>query len=144
MNCVTEDFIRLHRYRKPEKIEFLHSMLESRLSLYEITQTDKEEGFIWLRDVFTGAEHKITDIALSDARGTADIYLYTRVITYRDVKFSSGFTLIFIKADGFIQKFIELNRKDYKPEAELLRFSELYNHFTNDPEHYKIIVNELK
>ena len=36
-NCITDDFIRNNRYRKPEKIEFLHSMLDSKPGLFEVT-----------------------------------------------------------------------------------------------------------
>ena len=44
MTCITEEFLKKHRYRKPEKIEFLKSMLDAKLGLFEITATDKNEG----------------------------------------------------------------------------------------------------
>ena len=42
MNCITEEFLQKHRYRKPEKIEFLQSMLDSTLGLFEVTAIDKD------------------------------------------------------------------------------------------------------
>lgn len=54
MNCITEEFIGKRRYRKPERIEFLRSMLNSKLGLFEITGIDSNEGYAYLKDVFTG------------------------------------------------------------------------------------------
>ena len=51
MSCITEDFILNNRYRKPEKIEFLHSMLDSKLGLFEVTGTDIFEGYANIKDI---------------------------------------------------------------------------------------------
>jgi len=45
ISCITEDFIRDRRYKKPEKTELLQSMLDSRLGLFEVTGTDLMEGY---------------------------------------------------------------------------------------------------
>jgi len=39
MNCITEDFILKHHYKKPEKIEFLNNMLNSKIGLFEVTDS---------------------------------------------------------------------------------------------------------
>jgi len=90
MSCITEDFIRDHRYKKPEKIDFLHSMLEAKLGLFEVTGIDMEEGYAYLKNVFTGVEHKIIDIGLSGQQNYNTVYLYTRIITYHGISFSTG------------------------------------------------------
>ncbi len=51
MNCITEDFIQKHRYRRADKIELLHSMLHSKRGLLEVTGTDVNEGYAYLQDV---------------------------------------------------------------------------------------------
>lgn len=143
INCITEDFIQSHRYRKPEKVEFLHSMLDSTIGLFEITKTDIDEGYVYLKDIFTDVEYKIVDIALSGSQKYDDLYMYTRLITYHDISFNTGLNLIFDKKDSFIKAHIKTHKKDYIPEGELLRFIELYNHYTKNPNKKKILINTI-
>ena len=75
INCITEDFIQSHRYRKPEKVEFLQSMLDSTIGLFEITKTDIDEGYVYLKDIFTDVEYKIVDIALSGSQIHDNLYI---------------------------------------------------------------------
>jgi hypothetical protein len=144
MNCITEDFIKSRRYRKPEKVEFLNSMLNSRLGFFEITKTERTEGYVYFKDIFTEEEHKIVDIALSGDTNSNDIYLYTRLIKYHDIVFSTGLNLVFRKKDTFIKKFILNHKTNYKSEGELLRFKELYNYFSNNPNKMEIFTNAIK
>jgi hypothetical protein len=37
-------------------MELLQSMLDSKLGLFEVTGTDKMEGYAYIKDVFTGYE----------------------------------------------------------------------------------------
>ena len=145
MNCITEEFIQSRRYRKPEKIEFLHSMLSSRLGLFKITGTDMTEGYVYLKDVFTGDEYKMIDVGLSGSKmnDDDDVYVYTRIITYHDINFGTGFSLFFSASDGFIENYINTHKKDYSPIGEFLRFSELYNYHSKFPGKIKITANEL-
>ncbi|MCL2351777.1 MAG: SEC-C metal-binding domain-containing protein [Firmicutes bacterium] len=144
LTCVTEDFIRSHRYTKPEKTEFLQSMLESKLGLFEITAVDSEEGYAYLKEVFTGAEYKITDVGLSGSDSYGDLYIYTRIVTYRGVSFNSGLNLIFAKKDKFVAEFIRENKKDYSPYGEYVRFTQLYNQFCKFPNKVKFLTNTLR
>lgn len=127
MNCITEDFIKAHRYRKPEKIEFLYSMLNSTLGLYEITNTDINEGYVYLKDIFTDIEYKIVDIALSGSHIYDNFYIYTRLITYHGIILNTGLSLTFNKNDSFIKNHIFNHKKNYTAEAEFYRFIQLYN-----------------
>ena len=144
INCITEDFIQSHRYRKPEKVEFLQSMLDSTIGLFEITKTDIDEGYVYLKDIFTGIEYKIVDIALSGSRTHDNFYMYTRLITYHGICFNTGLSLTFDKKDSFIKAHIKTHKKDYIPEGELLRFIELYNHFSKNPNKMNILTNTIK
>lgn len=144
MNCITEDFIQHHRYRKPEKIEFLHSMLASKPGLFEITGTDFDEGYVYIKEVFTGVEHTIVDVGLSGDRNYGKYYIYTRIITYHGISFSTGLNFIFAKDDGFIEGHIQHHRKDYNPNGEMLRFTQLYNRYSKYPDKIKIVTNTLK
>ena len=142
MSCITEDFIRNRRYKKPEKIDFLHSMLDSKLGLFEVTGTDMEDGYAYIKNVFTGDEYTIIDIGLSGEEDF-DVYLYTRIITYHDISFSTGLNLIFTKTNKFIKSHIQKYKKDFTPDWEFGRFIELYNHFSKDNDRVKIVTMEL-
>ncbi|MCL2773646.1 MAG: SEC-C domain-containing protein [Oscillospiraceae bacterium] len=142
MQCVTEDYIEKKRFRKPEKIEFLHSMLDSHAGLFEITGADKDEGYVYLRDVLSNQEYKIIDIALS-AQLNDDIYMYNRIITYKDISFGTGIGISFSKKDLFITDWIKRNKKDYMIKQELIRFLELFNRYTTDSNNIKTIKNNL-
>ena len=139
INCITERFIQTHRYRKLEKVEFLHSMLNSKLGLFEITGADPDQGYILLKEVFTGIEHKIIDIGLSGNPNNDEIYIYTRVITYHDISFSTGLSFVFSKKDRFIQNHIQHHKKDYSPNGEFLRFIQLYNYYSTNPDQIRTV-----
>ncbi len=143
MNCITEKFIQSSRYRKPEKIEFLHSMLNSTIGLFEITETDMGEGYVYLKDMFTDIEYKIVDIALSGSQKYDDLYMYTRLIKSYDIIFNTGLNLIFDKKDSFIKNHIRKNKKSFIPEGELARFMQLYNYYSKNPNKIKILTNRV-
>ena len=126
MNCITEVFIEKNRYRKPEKIAFLHSMLDSTIGLFEIINVEKEMAYVAIKHIFTGDEFKITDIGISGSPGFDKNYIYTRIITYGETSFGTGLNMIFSKDDPFIQRFIAKEKKDYKPLGDLLRTTKLY------------------
>jgi len=139
VNCITEEYINRKRFRKPEKVEFLQSMLDSRAGLYKVTKVERGEGYVHLEEVFNGAKYKITDIGLSGNPIYDQIYLYTRIITYRGISLNTGLNLVFDKKDPFIKNFIKNEKKNYKPLAEIFRFAELYNRFSTDPNRVKVV-----
>ena len=65
LSCIAEEFIKTKRYRLPEKIEFLHCMLDAKLGLFDVVGVDSGEGYAYIKEVFTGREYKITDLGLS-------------------------------------------------------------------------------
>ena len=138
--CLTEEFLNKHRYRKPEKIEFLQCMLDSRAGLFEVASTDRDNGYVVFKDVFTGSEYTITDTSMSAAPDkSADAYMYTRIISYRGISFGTGLSLMFSKTDPFIVSYIQREQKDYHPNQEFRRFIELYNQFSRNPKKYKVV-----
>lgn len=143
IRCITEDFIQNHRYRKPEKIEFLQSMLDSKLGLFEIIGVDSAEGYAYLKEVFTGVEYNIIDVGLSGNRNNDEFYFYTRIITYHGISFGTGLNFVFNKTDSFIKNHIKQHRKDYSPNGEFLRFTQLYNHYSINPDKIKVVANTL-
>jgi len=142
MSCITEDFIRNHRYKKPEKIDFLQSMLDAKLGLFEVTGIDMKDGYAYLKNVFTGVKNTIIDIGLSGQLNYDTVYVYTRIITYRDISFSTGLNLIFTKTDKFIKSHIQEYKKNFDPDLGFARFTELYNHFSKDKNKVKIITTQ--
>jgi hypothetical protein len=121
----------------------LQSMLHSRAGLFDVTDIDPENGYAFLREVFTGEEYKITDTGLSGNQNHDEIYLYTRIITYQGISFGTGLSLMFEKTDPFIKSFIKREAKEYMPHAEYVRFIELYNRFTKNPSKYKVVPNSF-
>jgi len=143
MSCITDDFIRNRRYKKPEKTEFLHSMLDSKLGLFEVTGTEMEEGYAYIKNVFTGDEYKIIDIGLSGEQYYDDYFFYTRIITYQGINFNAGLNFIFTKNDSFIKNHIRQHRKDFDQNWEFQRFIQLYNHYSKYPDKVKLVTNKL-
>lgn len=139
INCITEEFLKTNRYKKKEKEEFLKSMLDSKAGLYEIIKTDFEEAQVYLKNVLNGEIIKLTDIGMSGNKNNTGHYFYTRIISYDDMNFGTGLSLIFDKKDKFIQKWIKDNKEDYNEKQELIRFIELYNKYRDDEN--KIVVH---
>ena len=138
-SCITEDFIQSNRYKKLEKMEFLRSMLNSCIGLFEITGIDTDEGYAYLKEVFTGKEFKITDIGLSGQENYSDIYVYTRIITYHGVSFGTGLSLAFKKTDRFIKNHIQEYKKNYTPNGEFHRFMQLYHYLVDSPKNDMVV-----
>ncbi len=143
LSCITEDYISSHRFRKPEKIEMLQSMLDSRLGLFEVIGRDSKEGYAQIRDVLNAAEYTLTDMGLSNDMNSDDLLIYTRIITYRGVSFGTGLSLTFSKNDSFVKSFIKRHKANYHAFGEYGRFAELYKHFCASPEKTKIIANKF-
>ncbi len=131
-NCIAEEFLKSKRYRAQQKIELLESMLNSEAGLFEIVETDKAEGYIYLKNVLNNKEYCITDIGLSSNLHNDKFYLYTRIITYHGISFGTGFNLVFDKNDEFICKWIKENLKDIDKKQEVTRFMELYNEYAEN------------
>ena len=138
-SCITEDFIQSNRYRKPEKMEFLHSMLDSKIGLFEITKVDFDEGYVYIKEIYTGKEFKIIDIGLSGQKDFGALYVYTRIITYHGISFGSGLNFVFTKSDRFIKNHILYHKKNYTPKGEFIRFTQLYNYLCDNPEKDRVI-----
>ena len=132
MNCITEEYINKNKFRKPEKKEFLNSMLNSVAGLFEIINTDSNMGQVIFKDVFTKKEYIITDIGLSGNYNNERYYFYTRIITYDNISFGTGINIVFDKKDDFIRNWIKENKKIYNKKHEINRFLELYNEYEKD------------
>jgi preprotein translocase subunit Sss1 len=143
LNCITEDYINSKRYRKPEKLEFLQSMLDSKLGLFDIIGKDADEGYAHIRDVLGGSEYTLTDMGLSGDMNSDDLLVYTRIITYHGVSFGTGLSLTFSKNDPFIKSFVKRHKEKYDSFGEYGRFVELYKHFYQTPNKTKIIANRF-
>jgi hypothetical protein len=112
--------------------------------LFEVTGTDMENGYAYIKDVFTGTESTIVDIGLSgNTDVNNDVYIYTRIISHNGINFSSGLNILFKKTDPFIKNHIQRHKKDFKANGEFQRFIQLYNRYSQDPGRVKTVVNEL-
>lgn len=138
-NCITEEFIKSKKYRTQEKVELLESMLNSEAGLFEIINTDRVEGQIYLRNVLNNKEYCVTDVGFSSNLHNDKIYLYTRIITYHGISFGTGFNLAFDKNDEFICKWIRANLNDIDKKQEITRFMELYNEYEKNDKGIKVL-----
>ena len=130
---MTDSYIASKRFRKPEKIEFLHSMAASRRGLFEVVDVDGDNGYVFLKDVFTDDLLKVTDIAMSvNPDDFSDYYISRRIITHKDISFGSNLTFTFKKSSSFIKDFISEHKKNYNPDIEMVRFIELYKQYCGD------------
>ena len=129
ISCITEEYIKNKKYRSQEKIDMLKSMLNSEAGLFEITKAEYEEGKVYLRNVLNNKEYCIIDFELSCNVIYGQIYVYTRVITYHDISFGTGFNFAFFKDDKFICKWIKRNLKEIDKKQEITRFIELYREY---------------
>ena len=129
MNCITEEFIKQKRYKKAEKIQFLESMRDSYLGLFQVLSVDGADAYVDLRNVFTNEEIRIIDIGLSGDNTCERVYIYTRIIDFQGILFSTGLNFFFNAEDSFIQKFIKREKRKYNQKDEFKRFFQLYNQF---------------
>ena len=143
MNCITEEFIKSKKYRSQEKIQFLESMLNSEAGLFEIIETDRVEGQVHLRNVLNNKNYCVTDIGFSSNLHNDKIYLYTRIITYNDISFGTGFSMAFDKNDEFICKWIRENLNDIDKKQEITRFMELYNEYTKNDKGIRVLIKNF-
>lgn len=143
MNCITEEFIKINKYRAQAKIELLESMRNSVAGLFEITETDRDNGQVHLRNVLNNKKYCITDIGFSSNLHNDKIYLYTRIITYRGISFGTGLNLAFDKNNEFICKWIKENLKDVNNKQEISRFIELYNEYEKSDKKIKVLSKNL-
>jgi hypothetical protein len=145
INCIIEHYLSTNRYRNREKISFMESMLNSKLGLFSIEKIDKEQGYVYLEDVFTGEEHQIVDIALSNSgdQTTRAILLYRRIITHNGISFGTAFHKMFEKSESFIKRFINAEKKNHVVEEELLRFAKIRTQLGEKKSRVRTIINEV-
>ena len=142
-NCLTEEYLRKNKFRKPEKVEFLRAMLNSEAGLFEITKTDEENAQVKMKNVLSGKEYLVTDIALSGNKNNDKFYWYNRIITYNGISFGIGVGIIFEKNDKFIINWINENKKNYNEKEEMVRFLTLYNEYQKNDRGIKLRVNNM-
>lgn len=143
MNCITEEFIKSNRFKAQAKIELLESMINSVAGLFEITETDRNNGQVHLKNVLDNKEYCITDIGFSSNLHNDKIYLYTRIITYHNISFGTGLNLAFDKNDEFICRWIKENLKDINKKQEISRFIELYNEYKENDKKITVLSRNL-
>lgn len=143
MNCITEEFIKNNKYRAQNKIELLKSILNSEAGLFEIIETDRENGQVHLKNVLNNKEYCMTDIGLSSNVNNDNIYIYTRIITYHTISFGTGLNLAFGKNDEVICKWIKENLNNVDKKQEISRFMELYNEYKKNDKRFKILSKNI-
>ena len=122
----------------------LQAMHDSVWGLFKIVASDREQAYVSLQEVFTGQEFKITDIGMSMGDSFVGNYAHRRIITVQDISFTTDAALIFEEDDPFIHDFIKRHKENYSPNGEIIRFNELYNRFTTNPDRISAQVYGVK
>lgn len=134
LNCIADEFIKKNRYKQPEKIEYLNSIANSRMGLYEVTRKDPDEGYAYMKNVISGEEIKVIDIALSTDHIEKEKYYYhARIVNYQGINFNANTDMFFKLSDNYIKKYIAKCKEKYNPDLEFGSYLQLYNRYMNDP-----------
>lgn len=116
LESVVEIYLKNNKYEKEEYIKMMKAMNDSYVGLFKIIETDSENGYVTLEDVFTKKRFKTIDIALSTTINLAninfDIYCYNRIITYGGVSFGTGINAMALSKNKLITNFIENHKYD--------------------------------
>lgn len=143
ISCITEDFIKNKKYKKEEKNKMLDSMLNSEMGLFEIIKTDRLEGQVYFKNIFNNKTYCVTDIAFSSNLTNENVYVYTRIVSYNNICFGTGFVIPFDKEDEFIKKWIKENRKK-ENNQDFRQFMELYTAYTKGNDQVPLTINKIK
>ena len=124
-----------------EKLRMLKSMQDSVAGLFEVVEVDEEDAYVHLKEVFTGREFKSIDIAMTNTTNALHLYMFLRIITFRNQSFGTGLNIPFRKTDPFIVSYIDEQKKSVAPVDNYIMVSELYNQYTQDADHVKYFTN---
>ena len=73
-----------------EKRKILKAMREAHTSLFDIIKTDASGGYVYLENVFTGAEFKVFDKAMSlNENAIGKAIIYSRLVTVDGITFNN-------------------------------------------------------
>lgn len=113
---VVEIYLKNNKYEKEEYIKMMEALRDSYVGLFKIVETDSENGYVTLEDVFTKKVFKIMDLGLSISINLStlnfDVYCYNRIITYDGVSFGTGINAMALSKNKLITKFIENHKYD--------------------------------
>ena len=123
MVSVTEEYIAKNKFKNKEKLELLNAMNDSFISYFEIINKDKN-GYVDLIDLVTGEKYQIIDISLSSPISKNNCYLYSRIISLNDIKFTCPL-FAYPKNNKKINNYIK-NLKD-KRKSNIIKTLEAYN-----------------
>lgn len=132
-------YIKNKRFEKREDM-MIEAMKKSTTGLFKIKQIKRNKGYIVLEEVFNHKKFKVFDLTLSLLENK-NIYIFTRIISYNKINFTTNITFSFNKNNKQIKKYI----KRYKevPIAEALKYLSLYSLYKNDKNKININTNYI-
>ncbi len=132
LKSVVDIYLEKSRLRSPEKIKMLESLRDSFVGLFEIMDVDVEEGYVYIRDIFTKKQFKIVDIKMStfDVDKVNDKYYYNRIITYDGISFGTGIACSIKKNNEELKQFMKRYKKT--KYSDFSRCIILYNIYKNE------------
>ncbi|MBR1884624.1 MAG: hypothetical protein IJ809_06880 [Clostridia bacterium] len=141
VRCMTEEYLSKNIYE--DRKDMLKAMFDSKVGLFEVVDTEPLGAKVNLKNVFTKEEYVVYDINLSANRKVNEDYIYTRIISFDEINFLSGFMMVFDKGEIFIRKFISNHFSCYNKETELNRFLELYERYVKTGGKYNMVLKEI-
>ncbi len=132
LKSIVDIFLENKKFRKAEKIKMLESLRDSFAGLFEVVDIDTDQGFVFIRDIFTGKEFKIVDIKLSTfpLNKVNKKYYYNRIITYEGISFGTGVNCTVLKDNKNLKSFLKIYKSN--KYSDLLRCIILYDIFKKE------------
>lgn len=137
IESLTEYFIKNKLFDKKELNDFLESMKNSYVSLFQIIKTDINTGIVTYEDIFTKKHVRIIDVARCKQevlrQAPPNYYFYNRIITYDGVTFGTGMHCSFEMITPELYKIISDKKfKDYSDLTHCLLLYNLYRKYSKN------------
>lgn len=134
-----EKYIKNNVFEKQENM-MIHAMKKSTIGLFKVKQIKRNKGYIIVEEIFTHKRFKVIDLTLSLLENK-NVYLFTRIISYNEINFTTNITFLFDKNSNQIKKYI----KKYKdlPISNALKYVSLYSLYKNEKNKLNINTNYI-
>lgn len=124
IRTVTDIFIENDKFVDEDSKKILTSIKKSYAGLFKVNSVDRNHGYVFLEDIFSGRKFRTVDLTLSLMEKT-DKYIYSRIITCDRVSFLTGTIMIFNNDEKNINEYI----KKYKniTLSPIIKYLSLYD-----------------
>ena len=115
-------YIRTKRFKKEDKIKMLNALSNYQVGIYKISNIDKDNAYVTLKDIKTNKEIIIIDEGLVNSYHILkdkDLYLCCLSITYEDITFNE-ISVPIVNENKEINEFINLYKDNLLNDFEVI------------------------